>query len=135
MLEDKVVTALQRHWEDGFNRYDVDLVLEPVDQDVVFSSPFVPRLTGDPEKVTIDGYDAFRAYIDDSMRRVPGIRYSIESSFVSTQTVVFVYTCHFADGQSKTGADSIRVNKAGKIVEWRCHYSFDPEAIDSLIQD
>jgi hypothetical protein len=135
MIEDKVVTALQRHWEDGFNQYDLDLVMGPVDRDVVFSSPFVPRLTGDPEKVTIEGYDAFRSYIDDSMRRVPDIRYSIDASFVSTQTVVFVYTCRFLDGQVKTGADSIRLSKDGKIVEWRCHYSFDPEALDSLIQD
>ncbi|ONH26371.1 nuclear transport factor 2 family protein [Pseudofrankia asymbiotica] len=135
MIEDQVVTALQRHWEDGFNQYDLDLVMEPVDKDIVFSSPFVPRLTGDPEKVTIDGYDAFRAYIDDSMRRVPDIRYSLDASFVSTQTIVFVYTCNFADGQAKTGADSIRLNTAGKIVEWRSHYSFNPEAIDSLIQD
>lgn len=135
MIEDKVVTALQRHWEDGFNQYDLDLVMEPVDRDVVFSSPFVPRLTGDPEKVTIEGYDAFRAYIDDSMRRVPDIRYSIDASFVSTQTVVFVYTCRFVDGQVKTGADSIRLNKDGKIAEWRCHYSFDPGTLDSLIQD
>jgi hypothetical protein len=135
MIEDKVVTALQRHWEDGFNRYDVDLVMEPVGPDVVFSSPFVPRLTGDPEKVTIEGYDAFRAYIDDSMRRVPDIRYSIDASFVSTQTVVFVYTCRFTDGQVRTGADSIRLGRDGKIVEWRCHYSFDPTALDSLIED
>ncbi|MEX5636793.1 nuclear transport factor 2 family protein [Parafrankia sp. FMc2] len=124
MLADEIVTDLWRHWEDGFNQYDVDLVMRPVDRDVVFSSPFVPRITGDPEKVTIEGFDAFRDYIDDSMRRVPGIRYSIDSFFVSTQTVVFVYTCSFSDGRPPaTGADSIRVNKAGRIVEWRCHYS------------
>jgi hypothetical protein len=135
MLDESVVTALQRHWEDGFNRYDVDLVLEPVARDVVFSSPFVPRLTGDPDKVTIEGADVFRDYIADSMRRVPGIRYSLDASFVSTQTVVFVYTCRFPDGQAKTGADSIRVDRDGKIVEWRCHYSFAPEKIDDLIAD
>ncbi|CUU55017.1 SnoaL-like domain-containing protein [Parafrankia irregularis] len=135
MVEDKVVVELQRHWEDGFNQYDLDLVMAPVAADIVFSSPFVPRLTGDPEKVTIQGYDAFRAYIDDSMRRVPDIRYAIQSSFVSTQTVVFVYTCSFTDGQIKTGADSIRLDRDGKIVEWRCHYSFNPAALDSLIQD
>ncbi len=135
MLDDAVVTALARHWEDGFNGYDVDLVMEPIADDVVFSSPFVPRLTGDPAKVTIEGFDAFRAYLDDSMRRVPGIRYSIDASFVSTQTVVFVYTCRFTDGQIRTGADSIRVDAEGKIVEWRCHYSFAPEKLDNLIED
>jgi ketosteroid isomerase-like protein len=135
MLDDDLVTALHRHWEDGFNNYDVDTVMERVAPDIVFSSPFVPILTGDPETVTIDGIDAFRAYIADSMRRVLDIRYSIDAAYVSTQTVVFVYTCRFSDGQVKTGADSIRVDKVGKIVEWRCHYSFAPEALSSLIED
>ena len=135
MLADTVVRDLQRHWEDGFNGYDLDLVIEPVAEDVVFSSPFVPVLTGDPEKVTIEGRDALREYIGDSMRRVPGIRYSLDASFVSTQTVILVYTCHFADGQSKTGADSIRVDRDGRIVEWRSHYSFTPDQIENLIED
>ncbi|OAA26732.1 SnoaL-like domain-containing protein [Frankia sp. EI5c] len=122
MIEEQAVAALRRHWEDGFNQYDVDLVLGPVDRDIVFNSPFVQRRTGDPDKATIVGYDDFRDYIDDSMRRAPGIRYSIESSFVSTETIVFVYTCHFSDGRTAKGVDSIRVNKEGRIVEWRCHY-------------
>ncbi|MCK9931784.1 nuclear transport factor 2 family protein [Frankia sp. Mgl5] len=135
MLDDGIVTALQRHWEDGFNGYDVDVVMGAVAQDVVFSSPFVPRLTGDPRKVTIEGYAPFREYIADSMRRVPDIRYSVDAAYVSTQTVIFVYSCHFSDGQVRTGADSIRVDDEGKIVEWRCHYTFEPKALDSLIED
>jgi len=64
--------------------------MEAVADDVVFSSPFVPVLTGDPEQVTIEGLSAFRAYIADSMRRVPGIRYAIDAAFVSTQTMILV---------------------------------------------
>jgi hypothetical protein len=134
MLEDSTVERLRRHWEDGFNTYDVGLVMEPVAADVVFSSPFVPVLAGDPEKVHIRGSEAFRAYIADSMRRVPGIRYSVDASFVSTETVVFVYTCRFADGRAKTGADVIRLDENGMIAEWRCHYSFAPEAVEDLIE-
>lgn len=122
MISQELVAALARHWEDGFNRYDVDIVMEPIGADIVFSSPFVQRRTGDPRKVTVEGYDAFRDYIDDSMRRLPGIRYTIESSLVSTQTVVFVYGFTFADGQSASGVDYLRLDEAGKIIEWRCHY-------------
>lgn len=122
MITYERVAELRRHWEDGFNQYDADLVMEPIDQDIVFSSPFVQRRTGDPAKVTVEGYDAFRDYIEDSMVRVPGIRYTIESSVVSPQTVVFLYSFTFADGQSANGVDYLRLTDTGKIIEWRCHY-------------
>jgi hypothetical protein len=135
MLDDKIVTALQRHWDEGWNQYDLDIVMEPMAPNIVFSSPFVPHLTGDPEKLTIEGYDALREYIDDSMRRVPDIRYTLDATFVSTETIIIVYTCYFSDGQAKTGSDSMRLDRDGKIVEWRSHYTFAPEAIDNLIED
>ncbi|UGQ11986.1 nuclear transport factor 2 family protein [Yinghuangia sp. ASG 101] len=122
MITDELVAKLWRHWEDGFNQYDVDLVMAPIDEDIVFSSPFVRRRTGDPAKVTVEGFDTFRDYIDDSMRRLPGIRYTIDSVLVSPRTVVFLYGIAFADGQTANGADYLRLNDAGRVVEWRCHY-------------
>ncbi len=122
VITDERVAELRRHWEDGFNQYDVDLVMGPIDQDIVFSSPFVQRRTGDPAKVTVEGYDAFRDYIEDSMVRLPGIRYAIESAVVSPQTVVFLYNFTFADGQAFSGVDYLRLTESGKITEWRCHY-------------
>jgi predicted ester cyclase len=122
VVTDERVAELRRHWEDGFNQYDADLVMEPIDRDIVFSSPFVQRRTGDPAKVTVEGYDAFREYIEDSMVRVPGIHYTIESAVVSPQTVVFLYSFMFADGHSASGVDCLRLTESGKIAEWRCHY-------------
>ena len=103
MLDDATVQDLQRHWDEGWNAGDLATIMAPFAADVVFSSPFVPRLTGDPAKTTITGYDALRAYVAAALRRTPGIRYT---------TV-------------KHGADSMRVNAAGQVAEWRCHYSRD----------
>src|SRR5260370_17911604 len=60
MLDDATVEDLRRHWDEGWNAGDLDTIMAPFAADVIFSSPFVPRLTGDPEKTTIGGYDALR---------------------------------------------------------------------------
>lgn len=62
MLDDATVQGLQRHWDEGWNAGDLATIMAPFAADVVFSSPFVPKLTGDPAKTTIDGYGS------DSMR-------------------------------------------------------------------
>lgn len=123
MLDDATVQDLQRHWDEGWNAGDLATIMAPFAADVVFSSPFVPKLTGDPAKTTIDGYDALRSYVDYALRRTPGIRYTLDATYAGTDAVVLVYTCYLPDGTVKLGADSMRVNAAGQVVEWRCHYS------------
>lgn len=125
MLDDATVAYLRRHWDEGWNTGDLATIMTPFAADVVFSSPFVPRLTGDPAKTTIDGHDALRAYVDYALRRTPGIRYTLDATYAGTDAVVLVYTCYSPDGTVRHGADSMRVGAAGKVVEWRCHYRAD----------
>jgi hypothetical protein len=90
------------------------------------SSPFIPRLTGDPGQATIVGHDALRAYVVDALARASDVRYSLHTTLVGTETVVLVYTCHLPDGTDKPGADLMRVDADGQVVEWCCHYATDP---------
>jgi hypothetical protein len=64
MLDDATVQNLQRHWDEGWNAGDLATIMAPFAADVVFSSPFVPKLTGDPAKTTIDGDEALRSYVE-----------------------------------------------------------------------
>ncbi len=123
MLDDTTVADLRRHWDEGWNAGDLATIMAPFAPGIVFSSPFVPRLTGDPERTTIEGHDALRAYCDYALRRTPGIRYTVDATYAGTDTLVLVYTCRSPDGTIRRGADSMRVNPAGQVVEWRCHYS------------
>jgi hypothetical protein len=97
--------------------------MAPFAAGVVFSSPFVSKLGGDPARTTIEGHDALRTYVDDALRRTPGIRYAIDGMHVGTDSIVLVYTCSFPDGRPDTrGADLMRLDEQGRVVEWRCHY-------------
>ena len=79
-------------------------------------------MTGDASKTTIVGYDALRAYIERALSLTPGVRYELRATHVGTESIVLHYSCGLPDRPQKIGADLMRVNDAGQIVEWRCHY-------------
>ena len=126
VIDPTVVDDLARHWDDGWNRADVDVIMAPFADDVVFSSPFLPRLTGDPDQRTVDGADALRQYVVDALARASDVRYTLHRALGGMDSVVLVYTCHLPDGTDRPGADLMRVNAAGEVVEWHCHYATDP---------
>ena len=49
MLDEAAADELRRHWDEGWNGYDLDTIMAPFAADVVFTSPFVPKRTGDPD--------------------------------------------------------------------------------------
>jgi hypothetical protein len=113
---------LGRVWLEGWNRADVDLVMGPFAPEVVFTSPAVARMTGDPSRSSIEGREALRVYVADALARTSDIQYTLEASYVGTDSVVLQYSCGRPGGPSKVGADSMRVDDTGQVVEWRCHY-------------
>ncbi len=127
MIVDSVVADIARHWDVGWNRADVAVIMELFSPDVVFSSPYVSRLTGVRGQTTVEGFDAVEAYVVAALDRASDVRYTLQSALAGTDTVILVYTCHFPDGASRPGADIMSVDQAGKVVEWRCHYATDPK--------
>jgi hypothetical protein len=128
MLPAATADELRRHWEDGWNGRSVETILEPFATDVVFSSPAIPKFTGDEGQTAIVGRDALRDYVVEALRRSGDVRYSVDATFTGAETLVLVYTCHFPDGTTRPGADLMRVGAEGEVVEWRCHYATDPTA-------
>ena len=121
-LDEATVRMLERHWEDGWNRRDLDMIMEPFAPDVLFSSPGISIVTRDPAKSTIEGHDALRAYIENALRFAAEVRYSLSATYTGTDSIVIVYACTTPDGQQLAGSDLMRVDDTGKVVEWRCHY-------------
>ncbi len=123
MIDGATVERLRRHWEEGWNGGDVDRIMDVFAADVVFSSPFVARVSGDPSATTIEGRDALRSYVTRALERTPGVRYTLHGIYAGTDAVVLVYTAVTPAGAVHEGADSMRVDASGAVVEWRCHYA------------
>jgi hypothetical protein len=128
MLSVETAGELRRHWEDGWNGRDADVIMAPFAEEVVFSSPAIPKFTGEEDQATVAGTGALRAYVVEALRRSGDVRYSVDDLFIGAETVVLVYTCHFPDGTTRPGSDLMRVDDDGRVVEWRCHYATDPTA-------
>ena len=128
MLDETTVETLRRHWHDGWNAGDLEVIMAPFAPEVVFSSPFVARLTGDPARTTIEGHDALRDYVAAALARTPGIRYALHEVYTGTDSVVLVYSAVTPDGTVHEGSDSMRVDANGQVFDWRCHYTAPPSA-------
>jgi len=122
VVDDSTVQRLQRHWADGWNQGDVDTIMAPFAADVVFASPGIALMTGDPSRTTIEGRDALRSYIDGALRKTRGVRYTLTATHVGTDSLVLMYSCGLPDGEQRLGADLMRVDGTGKVIEWRCHF-------------
>ena len=109
--------------------------MEPMGEDVVFSSPFVATLTGDPAQTTIDGYNALEVVHRGLAAPDSRDRYTLDRTYVGTDSIILTYTVRFPDGSEKTGSDIMRVDGSNKIVEWRCHYPFAPDEVHQFIAD
>lgn len=125
LISEEQVAALGDHWERGWNELDIDVIMEPFAPDVVFRSPFVPRISGDPAVSAIVGYDAVKQYMADSFTRATqGLRYSLDSTYIAPDSLVLLYRVHRPDGTEKPGADTMVIGADGLVHEWRSHYPF-----------
>jgi hypothetical protein len=128
VLDDATVERLSHHWEAGWNGRDLDLIMEPFAEDIVFSSPYVAKQLGDMAQDTVEGRGKLTAYVAAALERAGDVRYTLRQRFAGTDSVILLYTCHLPGGDDREGADFMRVGEQGKVVEWRCHYDSDPTA-------
>jgi hypothetical protein len=125
VVDAATVRALGKHWEEGWNGEDVDTIVAPFAVDVLFSSPYVSRISGDRSLSTIQGLSAVRQYVTDSfVRATRNIKYTLDASYAGTDTVVLCYTVHHPTLGERRGIDTMRLGADGKVVEWRCQYPF-----------
>lgn len=126
-VDASTVDDLRQHWEEGWNHSNVDVIMAPFAPDVVFSSPFISRLTGDPTATQIRGFEAVRKYCAESfVRATSGITYTVDAAYAGTDSVVLQYTVHHPIFGDRRGVDTMRLGANGKVVQWSCHYDFEP---------
>jgi hypothetical protein len=128
MLDDGTVERLAHHWETGWNTRDLDLIMDPFADEIVFSSPYVAKQLGESALGTVKGHGDLREYVAAALERAGDVRYTLQDRLAGTDSVILLYTCHLPDGVDRPGADFMRVGAHGKVVEWRCHYESDPTA-------
>ena len=94
--------AFADEWVAAWNSHDLERILSHYAEDVVFESPFVIKVTGDPSG-RVTGKPALRAYWSQALGRTPDLTFTIKSVFTGIGGAAIRYH------SSRTGAEVVEV--------------------------
>jgi ketosteroid isomerase-like protein len=89
-MDAEFVLRFAEEWEAAWNAHDLDRLLAPYAEDVVFSSPHVVRRLGVPSG-EVRGIDELRDYWGSGLDGEPDLRFKVEDVRASVDTVVINY--------------------------------------------
>src|SRR4051794_32542589 len=89
-MDDSQAQALAEHWIAAWNAHDLDAVLAHFHDDVVFHSPLIPQLVGEPSG-TVKGQDALRAYWTAGLQAIPDLHFELLTVFNGVDLVAIHY--------------------------------------------
>ncbi len=99
-----------RTWVEDWNSHDLDRIMAPYADDVVFTSPLAANL-GHGEDGVVRGKAALRAYWADGLRHLPDLHFELTHLHVGLDTLVIGH-------RDQTGRDisEILTFRDGRIV-------------------
>ena len=107
--------AFAADWIAAWNRHDLDAILAHYADDVVFTSPFAVRLTGDG---TVRGKDALRAYFAAALTKFPDLHFRLRHALPGVNSLVLVYD----SVEGLLAAEAFEFDASGKVCRVNCHY-------------
>ena len=118
VISEEQAAAFARDWFDAWNRHDLEAILAHYDENVVFRSPFVAKLAGEPFG-TLRGRTRLRAYFAEALRKYPDLHFSDLRVHAGVSSVALTY-------RSVAGLDAAEVmtlDAAGRVVAVDAHYA------------
>ncbi len=110
--------ALGREWIQAWNRHDLDAILAHYDEAIVFRSPFVAKLAGEPSG-TIHGKARLRAYFAEALRKYPDLRFTDVRAHAGVSSVTLTYR----SVANLHAAEVMTLNDAGRVIRVDAHYA------------
>jgi hypothetical protein len=107
-----------KSWIEAWNAHDLDALAAHYADDVVFLSPFIPKLIENAE-CTLRGREELKAYLSKGMEAYPHMRFQLHRVGVGVDSLALNYI-----GVDGALANEVHVlNSDGKASEVRIHYS------------
>ena len=105
-------------WIDAWNNHDIGALGAHYSEDVVFRSPFIPKLV-ENQVCTIHGREALIAYLLKGMEAYPHLRFQLHRVGVGVDSIALNYI-----GIDGALANEVHVlNEDGRAMDVRIHYS------------
>jgi hypothetical protein len=118
MITEEQAAAFGREWVDAWNRHDLDAILAHYEEGIVFCSPFVAKLAGEPSGV-LTGLARLRAYFAEALKKYPDLRFTEMRALAGVTSITLTY-------RSVAGlhaAEFLCLGAGGRVVRVDAHYA------------
>lgn len=110
--------TIASEWINAWNARDLDRIVAHYSDDIVFSSPFVEKLLGEPSG-EIRGKATLRQYFEKGLATYPDLRFRLRKVFGGARSVVLVYD----SVNALTAAEYLDIGPDGRITRSAAHYT------------
>lgn len=118
MITEEQAAAFGRDWIVAWNRHDLDAILAHYDDAVVFCSPFVAKIAGEPSGI-LRGKARLRPYFAEALKKYPDLNFTDLRALAGVSSITLTY-------RSVAGlhaAEVMTLDAAGRVVRVDAHYS------------
>ncbi len=90
MIDRDKAWKFANEWLDAWNKHDVNAIMEHYDDAIVFCSPIVQNVLGDPKGV-VSGINDLRDYFSRQLKKFDTLHFQLLDVFTSPQSIVLYY--------------------------------------------
>jgi hypothetical protein len=112
-MDDSHALDLASAWIAAWNAHDLDAVLAHFHDDVVFHSPLIQQLMGEPSG-TVKGKAQLRAYWTEGLRAVPDLHFELLTVLTGVDLIVI----HYRDQRGRATVEVGRLDGDRIIEGW-----------------
>lgn len=110
--------AFAASWLAAWNAHDLAAIMRHYSEEIVFTSPFIQRILGDPAG-TVRGLADLRAYFERGLAAYPELHFVPEAAVPGVNSVVLLYR----SVNQLRAAEVMTLDPAGKVIAVAAHYA------------
>jgi hypothetical protein len=105
-------------WVKAWNDHELDRILDHYDDSVIFHSPFVVQLAGEPDGRLV-GRPRLRVYFAQALERYPDLKFTLIKSLAGVASL----TLYYRSVKGLFAAEVMALNDQGKVTRVDAHYA------------
>ena len=117
-MDDAFAARFAAEWIEGWNARDLDRVLSHYADDFEMTSPYIPRVAGEPSG-TLRGKAAVAAYWQKALGLIPDLRFELLAVLVGVNSV----TLYYQGAGDRLAAEVFHFGPGGKVMRAFAHYA------------
>lgn len=122
MFSQQQIEAFAADWYEAWNSHDLDRILSHYRDDVVFTSPLITEIAGDPSG-RLQGKAALRDYLAHGLERFPDLAFEPLLLTAGVDSVVLTYV----SVGGRRSCEAMVLDSDGLVQEVRAHYELAAE--------